>query len=158
VSGDFSASGSKNFFIDHPVDPENKTLKHAAVESPDLKNVYDGVVMLDANGEATIALPSYFEALNKDFRYQLTPIGASSPDLYIAQEVTDNAFKIAGGKPNMKVSWMVTGIRKDPYALQHPIKVEEEKADNQKGLYLNPEVYNQPKSKAIFQPKSNKKK
>jgi hypothetical protein len=93
------------FKIDHPLDPENQYLNHSFVESPDMKNVYDGVVELDANGEAWVELPAWFEALNKDFRYQLTPIGAPGPNLYIAQEVQDNRFQIAGGTPGMKVSW-----------------------------------------------------
>src|SRR5215213_7408449 len=70
----FKPGGS--FKIDHPLDPANKYLCHSFVESPDMKNVYDGVVMLDGNGEAEIELPDWFGALNKDFRYQLTAIGA----------------------------------------------------------------------------------
>jgi hypothetical protein len=115
------------FKIDHPMDPEHKTLSHSFVESPDMKNVYDGTVMLDANGRATVALPDYFEALNQDFRYQLTAIGAPGPNLYIAEGVQQNRFRIAGGRPYARVSWMVTGIRKDAYAEEHRIKVEEEK-------------------------------
>ena len=71
VTGALS-KGSGTFKIDHPLDPTNKFLYHSFVESPDMKNIYDGVVVLDGSGEATIELPSYFEALNKDFRYQLT--------------------------------------------------------------------------------------
>jgi hypothetical protein len=61
-----------SFKIDHPLDPANKYLSHSFVESPDMKNVYDGVVVLDDKGEAEIELPDWFGALNKDFRYQLT--------------------------------------------------------------------------------------
>ena len=56
--------------IDHPLDPANKYLYHSFVESPDMKNIYDGVITTDANGDATVVMPDYFEALNKDFRYQ----------------------------------------------------------------------------------------
>ena len=43
-----------------------------------MKNIYDGVVTLDVYGEAEVQLPAWFEALNTDFRYQLTAIGASA--------------------------------------------------------------------------------
>ena len=52
-----------------------------------MMTVYNGNVVLDANGAATVEMPSYFEALNKDFRYQLTPIGAPGPNLYVAEEI-----------------------------------------------------------------------
>jgi hypothetical protein len=56
--------------------------------------------------------------------YSLTAIGAPAPNLYIAQEVTNNSFEIAGGAPGMKVSWQVTGIRQDAFAKANPLKVE----------------------------------
>ena len=142
------AAGS--FKIDHPQDPENRYLQHSFVESPDMKNVYDGVVVLDPRGRAVVQLPSYFEALNVDFRYQLTPIGASAPDLFIAQEIADNRFVIAGGKPHMKVSWLITGVRNDPYAREHRIQVEIDKLDADKGYFLNPECYG---GEAIHRPR-----
>jgi hypothetical protein len=133
VAGTLSkAAGS--FLIDHPLDPANKVLRHSFVESPDMKNVYDGVVTLDKNGEARVELPSYFGALNRDFRYQLTNIGAPA-SIYIAEEIKNNEFRIAGGKPEMKVSWQVTGIRKDIYAQDNPIVVEEYKAKADRGKY-----------------------
>ena len=142
--------GSGTFKIDHPQDPANKYLSHSFVESPDMKNVYDGTILLDDSGEATVNLPSYFEALNRDFRYQLTCIGAYAP-VYVAEKVKDNNFKIAGGKAGMEVSWQVTGIRQDPFANAHPVVVEEEKPANEKGLYLHPVEYGQPKEKGIDQ-------
>lgn len=36
-------------------------------------------------------------------------------------------------RSGMKVSWQVTGIRKDPWAISNPIKVEEEKSSNERG-------------------------
>ena len=140
VTGDLSKGGG-GFKIDHPLDPENKYLLHSFVESPDMMNVYNGNATLDANGEAWVELPVWFEALNRDFRYQLTPIGAPGPDLYIAEEVRDNRFKIAGGEPGMKVSWQVTGVRHDPYAEAHRVPVEEDKPPEEQGTYLHPEAY-----------------
>lgn len=139
VNGTLSkAAGS--FKIDHPLDPANKYLSHSFVESPDMMNVYNGNVTLNSDGEATITLPDWFEALNKDFRYQLTAIGKPSPNIYIAQEIAGNKFRIAGGAPGGKISWLVTGVRHDAYANAHRIPVEEPKPVNEKGTYLNPQV------------------
>ena len=98
TTGTLSKSAG-SFKIDHPLDPANKYLYHSFVESPDMKNIYDGVAILDAKGAAVVTLPDWFEALNRDFRYQLTPVGAAMPDLHIAQEIQGNRFQIAGGKP-----------------------------------------------------------
>lgn len=140
VSGNLSKGGG-SFKIDDPIDPANKTLSHSFVESPDMMNIYNGLVRLDARGEAWVELPQYFEALNRDFRYQLTSVGAPQPRLYIASEVKGNRFKIAGGKANAKVSWQVTGIRQDAWANAHRIPNEEEKPLEKRGTYLYPELY-----------------
>lgn len=131
-AGDVRVTGvlyapSKSFMIDHPLDPANKYLIHASVESPDMKNMYDGIISLDENGEAVVQLPDYFQALNKDFRYQLTCIGGAAL-VYVADEVADNSFKIAGGTPGLKVSWQVTGVRNDTWAQANPIQVELDKS------------------------------
>src|ERR1019366_4143800 len=109
VYGTFSATGTKNFRIDHPLDPANKYLFHASVESSEVLNLYSGNAVLDASGEAVVQLPDWFEVINKDFRYQLTSIGAPGRDLYVAEEVSGGHFKIAGGRPGGKVSWQVSG-------------------------------------------------
>jgi hypothetical protein len=132
VNGTLSKTAG-SFRIDHPLDPENKWLSHSFVESPDMMNVYNGNVTLDAHGKATVHLPDYFGVLNRDFRYQLTTIGGHAP-VYIAEEVEDNAFKIAGGTAGLKVSWQVTGIRQDDYGREHPIKVETAKRADERGM------------------------
>jgi hypothetical protein len=154
VQGDLSVSGAisagtKDFKIDHPLDPTNKYLYHASVESSEMKNIYDGVTVLDRRGQAWVSLPDWFEALNMDFRYQLTAIGAPGPNLYIARSVTHNRFKIAGGKPHHQVSWQVTGIRHDAYANAHRIEVEQEKPGAEKGTYLYPELFGEPDEKGL---------
>jgi hypothetical protein len=121
------SKGAGTFAIDHPLDPENKILYHSFVESPDVKNIYDGVVTLDTNGEAVVQLPDYYEALNKDYRYQYSAFGQPAPGLYIKERIKDNKFTIAGGPPKAKVSWQVTGIRHDPYILKYPIITEVDK-------------------------------
>jgi hypothetical protein len=106
--------------------------------------------------------------LNKDSRYQLTAIGAPGPNLYIPEEISEattttnyssksssnknnnnSHFKIAGGTSGMKVSWQVTGIRKDPWANANRVQVEEEKPDKERGYYLHPDHYGQPEEKGI---------
>jgi len=140
VSGTLS-KGAGAFKIDHPLDPKNKYLSHSFVESPDMMNVYNGNVVLDGNGEATVEMADWFDALNRDFRYQLTPIGAPGPNLYVAQEIRGNAFRIAGGTAGIEVSWQVTGIRQDAFANANRIVVEEDKPQNERGLYLHPEAF-----------------
>jgi trimeric autotransporter adhesin len=125
VSGTVSKGGG-SFRIDHPLDPEHKYLYHSFVESPDMMNIYNGVVTLSKHGDAVVKLPEWFDALNRDFRYQLTCIGGFAP-VYVASEVSGNQFKIGGGRPGMKISWQVTGIRKDAFANEHRIPVEEDK-------------------------------
>jgi len=133
--------GSGSFKIDHPLDPANKYLYHSFVESPDMMNIYNGVATLDARGSVWITLPDYFEALNQDFRYQLTSIGRPQPSLYVAREISGNRFRISGGKPDGKVSWQVTGVRHDAYADAHRIQVEEKKPAAEQGHYLHPELF-----------------
>jgi hypothetical protein len=147
VSQTLSAA-TKNFKIDHPQDPTGKYLKHTTIESPDMLNVYSGTVTLDASGEATVRLPDYFESINKDYRYQLTAIGAPGPKLHIAQEISNNQFRIAGGKSGMKVSWEVKGVRDDPYARQNRVQVEVQKPADKQGTYVHPEAYGAPKSQS----------
>jgi hypothetical protein len=157
ITGNLEKAGG-SFKIDHPLDPANKYLQHSFVESPDMKNVYDGVVVLDRKGKAEIDLPDWFAALNKDFRYQLTAIGAPGPNLHIAEKISDtttsnknnnSSFKIAGGNSGMEVSWQVTGIRKDPWANANRIEVEEDKPAKERGYYLHPDLYRQPEENGI---------
>ena len=142
------AKGSGSFKIDHPLDPENKFLSHSFVESPDMMNIYNGTTTTDAKGNATVTLPDWFEALNQDFRYQLTAIGTFAQAI-VGQKIKDNRFTVKTSAPNVEVSWQVTGIRHDAYANKHRIAVEERKAEEERGLYLHPDAFNQPESKAI---------
>ncbi|MDC1204934.1 hypothetical protein N8085_06030, partial [Salibacteraceae bacterium] len=160
ITGDLDISGaiskgSGTFKIDHPLDPENKYLVHSFVESPDMMNVYNGNATTDANGIAIIELPQYIEASNKDFRYQLTPIGKFAQCI-VKEEVKGDKFIIQTDKPNVKVSWQVTGIRNDPYAKQNRVIAEEEKSPRDKGSYLHPEVYGLDKSRSVH-PKTKSK-
>ena len=135
INGSLSKPGG-SFKIDYPLDPENKYLYHSFVESPDMMNIYNGVVTLDARGQAWIQMPDWFEALNMDFRYQLTAMGRPAPNLYIAREINGNRFKVAGGRPHGKVSWQVTGIRHDAYANAHRIPLVVDKTGAERGKLL----------------------
>ncbi len=147
VTGMLSKAGG-SFRIDHPLDPENRYLSHSFVESPDMKNIYDGNVVTDGNGDAIVELPAYFEALNRDFCYQLTVIGSFAQAI-VAQEIKGNRFSIRTNAPNVKVSWQVTGIRQDAWANRNRIKVEENKSERERGHYLHPEAFDQPEGKSV---------
>jgi hypothetical protein len=131
------AKASGSFKIDHPLDPENKYLYHSFVESPDMMNIYNGNVVTDASGSAIVTLPDYFEALNMDFRYQLTVIGTFAQAI-VAEEIMNNQFTIRTDRANTKVSWQVTGVRHDNYANAHRVIPEVEKEREFKGKYLHP--------------------
>ncbi|MES2797024.1 MAG: hypothetical protein V4683_13725 [Bacteroidota bacterium] len=148
ISGNLSKGGG-SFKIDHPLDPENKYLYHSFVESPDMMNVYNGNIQTDGSGLATVILPDYFEALNKDFRYQLTVIGTFAQAI-IMEEVKGNQFVIKTDKPNIKVSWQVTGIRQDAYANKNRIPVSENKKMIEKGTYLHPDAFGVSDSKNVM--------
>jgi hypothetical protein len=146
VSGTLTKNGGA-FRIDHPLDPENKYLSHSFVESPDMMNIYNGIVTTDAQGVAWIDMPDYFDALNRDFRYQLTILDESDDSFALAKvyrPMKNRRFAIKTNGPNIKVSWQVTGIRKDPWAEQNRIQVVEEKNRYEKGTYQSPEVYGLP--------------
>ncbi|MCC7029926.1 MAG: hypothetical protein IT257_06440 [Chitinophagaceae bacterium] len=146
VSGMLSKGGG-TFRIDHPLDPTNKYLYHSFVESPDMMNVYNGNVTSNANGEAIVNLPAYFEAENKDFKYQLTVIGKDSR-VYISEEINNNTFKIKTSEPNTKVSWQVTGVRQDPFANAHRVVAEVDKTGDAKGKYIHPLEYGKPETES----------
>ncbi len=152
ATGDLGATGGKFFEIDHPLDPENKVLRHANIEANEILNHYRGNVQLDANGEGTVQLPDYFEEININFSYTLTAVGAPAPNLHISEEVSANQFKISGGQPGQKVSWVVQAERNDAYIKTYPEKrvLELEKKDYQKGKYLDPKAWGQPEERGVF--------
>jgi hypothetical protein len=139
---------SGSFKIDHPLDPANKYLYHSFVESPDMMNIYNGNVTTNAAGEAVITLPEWFETLNRDFRYQLTVLGQFAQAI-VSSKVANHQFSIKTDKPDVEVSWQVTGIRQDAWANAHRIPVEEMKAEKERGFYRHPELYNAPPEKSI---------
>ena len=150
VQGTLSKTAG-SFIIDHPTDPANKYLVHSFVESPDMKNIYDGVTTTDANGKVTVTMPEWFQALNMDFRYQLTCINQFAQAI-IFKEMSGNQFVIKTDKPNVKISWQVTGTRNDVYAREQRLPVEKEKAAADKGKYIYPQGYGYGQEKSIAPP------
>jgi len=122
VDGDLDVTGTLTkgagtFKIDNPADPENEYLSHSFVESPEMKNVYDGIVTTDGDGFATVTMPVVWDELH------------------------DRSFRIRTDEPRVKVSWQVTGVRQDPYARAHRTPVVEEKTGAERGRYLHPDAY-----------------
>ena len=152
VVGNLTKS-SGSFKIDHPMDPENKYLSHSFVESPDMMNIYNGTIITDDRGYATITLPAYFESLNVDYRYQLTVIdrvdSADFVQAKVVKPVTANAFMVRTSSPKVEVSWQVTGVRNDAFARTKPITIEADKEPENKGKYLNPAAFGAPSEKGI---------
>jgi hypothetical protein len=141
-------AGTKDFKIDHPLDPANKYLVHASVESSEMMNIYSGNITTDGQGEALVQLPQWFGALNADYRYQLTVIGQFAQAI-VARKIEDSQFTIRTSSPNVEVSWQVAGVRRDAFARAHPLLVEEEKPTRLRGYYIHPELYGQPSEKQI---------
>ncbi len=126
--------------IDHPIDPTNKNLHLTGVVSHEMTNIAHGNVTTDPTGLATVSLPDYFTAISTDFRYQLTVVGQFAQAI-IDREIEGSSFVIRTDKPEVKVSWLVTALRDDPYSRAHPTVVEADKRAKDLGLYLHPEAY-----------------
>ncbi|OYT63177.1 hypothetical protein B6U67_03325 [Methanosarcinales archaeon ex4484_138] len=120
IKGHLYVGGTKNFLIDHPLDPEHKNLIHATLEGPEVAVFYRGEAQL-SNGQVTIQLPNYFEALTRDENRTvlLTPKfeGENTPISMLAtSEVKDGRFTIKtidGTNPSQKFYWEVKAVRSD---------------------------------------------
>jgi hypothetical protein len=113
-----------------------------------MMNIYTGNVTTDGQGLATVQLPEWFEALNSHFRYQLTVLGQFAQAI-VRGKVANHQFAIKTDKPNVEVSWQITGVRQDAYAKAHPLVVEEQKEARLRGFYTHPELYGAPPEKQI---------
>ncbi len=151
ITGTLS-KGAGSFVIDHPLDPENKLLRHNFVESPEYLCLYRGKVRLDANGEATVKMPDYFAALTKEDEatVNLTPIG--KPFLVGYEWNSDyTAFKVYG-EPNREVSYIVLADRDDPVIKKLRKPVVQDKSESKlckPGQLLYPEAYGYPKEMGV---------
>ncbi len=59
----------------------------------------------------------------------------------VSGKVANHRFGIKTDKPNVEVSWQITGVRQDAYAKAHPLVVEQEKDARERGHYIHPELY-----------------
>ena len=134
--------------IDNPLDPANKYLSQTSVQSSEMVSIYSGNITTDEQGLATVQLPSWFETVNGDLRYQLTAIGHKA-QAWVSEEVKEGKFQIASDMANVKVSWQITGVRQDAYAKAHPLVVEQDKGVRERGFYRHPELYGQPATRQI---------
>jgi hypothetical protein len=114
-----------------------------------MMDIYTGNVTTDVSGEAVVRLPDWFQAVNGDFRYQLTVVGQFAQAI-VAREIANSQFSIRTDKPNVKVSWLVTGVRQDAFAKAHPLQVEVEKPGRERGFYIHPELYGAPDEKQMY--------
>jgi hypothetical protein len=149
ISGTLSKAGG-GFTIDHPVDPAGKYLSHSFVESPEMLNLYAGTVVTDDGGGAWIELPAYFEALNRDVTYQLTPTGQSQTHVTVSGQVTGNRLEIRTEPGGLTVHWLVTGVRQDPWANEHRIVAETAKPEPEVERFLHPELYGAPPDRGLL--------
>jgi len=120
----------KAFTIDHPLDPENRVLRHYSVEGPEVWNVYAGNAQV-IGGTAVVDLPAYYSALNLAGSevYSFTPVGIPAV-CYVKQKASGNRFVI-GADQDCEVSWTVKAVRNDPAAREDLLHrpVEQLKAD-----------------------------
>jgi hypothetical protein len=152
INGNLTVTGTKTGFrIDDPRDPAHRTLSHTPVESDTMTVVYTGNVRTGSDGRATVRLPAYATAVGGDWRYQLTPIGQFGQAI-VEREVHAGRFTIRTEHANTKVSWSVTGVRRDAYARKHPFRPVQTKMADERGRYLHPDLYGKPSSAGVIRP------
>ncbi len=139
--------------VDHPEDPEERYLELPLAAAGERTVVLDGMITLDAAGAAEVRLPAWFARITERHRYQLTAVGAPAPALHVARELEGDRFTVAGGVPGQKVSWQITGARRDPWAAAHPATAEPHKPAAERGTLLHPELYGRPAEAALTAPR-----
>jgi hypothetical protein len=150
-SGNVEITGSHGFgngffLIDHPLDPQNKTLRQNLVESPENLYLYRGKVKLNSSGEGKVAMPSYFKALTKETEATVTLTSIGRPFNSGYEWNGDCTVFTAYGEPNREVSYIVMADRDDPVIRQLSKPVEQEKGNGNftKGKLLYPKAYGYP--------------
>lgn len=146
VTGSLS-KGSGSFLIDHPLDPQNKTLRHNFVESPENLCLYRGKVKLNSSGEGRVEMPSYFKALTKEAEATVTLTSIGRPFNTGYEWNADYTVCTVYGDPNREVSYIVMADRDDPVMRQlyKPVEQDKGKGNFTRGKLLYPEAYGYPK-------------
>jgi hypothetical protein len=120
IGGDLDVTGTKNFKIPHPLEElsETRFLRHSAIESPRIENIYHGMVTLN-NGRATINIdaeygmtPGTFAALNRSLTRHTTN-ESSSANVWSSLSGAVLEIFCADQNSSDEVYWMVSGERKD---------------------------------------------
>jgi len=153
INGTITKS-SGSFLIDHPLDPENKLLRHNFVESPENLLIYRGKARLDGSGQAVVQLPHYFKALTREGEATVTLTSVGKPFLTGYDIEPDRSCVRIYGESNREVSWVVYADRDDPVIHQLARPVEEDKGPENKycdrGKLLNPTAYGYPESRGRY--------
>lgn len=152
--GNQAATGTKSFIIDHPLDPENRYLKHYCAEGSEPRNVYMGHITTDAQGYAWVTLPDYYDSINVNPEYQLTVLDGSEDFVLakVTKKVAGHRFQIRTSKPRVEVSWRIDAVRNDRWLQQNGYSAEPTKPQVFRGTYLNPELYGQSPARAQTRP------
>jgi len=113
--GDFYATGSKNFRIDHPDNPKKQWIQYTSVESPEVVLKIRGRATL-VNGEAVVETPRHWHLVTEEHLTTviLTPLedckGLFAPKV----DLTKDGFKVkelGGGTSNIEFCWELTATR-----------------------------------------------
>ena len=156
INGNLNVTGTLtkgygSFVIDHPLDPENKLLRHNFVESPENLLIYRGKVRLDDNGEAMVEMPDYFKALSAEENTTVSLTAIGKPFLTGYEWHSDLSRLMVYGERNREVAWVVYADRDDPVIHMLSRPVEEEKGPGKvcdRGELLYPKAYGYPETMA----------
>lgn len=155
-NGNTGATGTKSFVIDHPLDPENRYLKHFSAEGDVPRNVYQGTVLTGSDGFAWVSLPNYYDSINRDGLVQLTVVDSSADFVMakVSQDVKGGKFQVRTSKPRVRINWRVEAIRNDRWVQKNGSEAEPLKSREFRGTYLEPELYGKPASRRQWSPES----
>lgn len=124
-------AATKNFRINHPLDPDRRFLIHACLEGPEHAVYYRGQGRL-RGGHARVQLPDYFEALVRpDGRTVIVTscCEANEPiSVLAASGIVNGAFNVRAAddrNPEQLFYWEVKAVRADV----EPLETEEHKAE-----------------------------
>lgn len=70
--------------------------------------------------------------------------------MHIAEEISENRFKIAGGDEGDEGLLAGYGLSQDPWAAANPFEVEQEKREQERGRYLDPSLYDAPEEQRVI--------